>query len=411
MTKDIVLVTVDALRADSSQTLEKTRSHFQDDYTGKCTTSGAATNWVFPSILAGSYYPEVYNDEGLPRDEFPTISGILADEGYETGAFLGFNPYLSKWEDEFDSFWNGGIDDAGENWYSNALEKWVSRGYRTLSLSKRVPGQTVVERAEKWYTNNSASPRFLWVHIMEPHKPYYPGLKRGREVGLGRAYKSIINLQRKNDELSRDDIKTQRELYEKCVELADEFVDSILSFVSDGSIIAVLGDHGEEFDHGHLGHERLYDECVRVPFFCKNNGLESRTDQIRQVDIPAELLSSAGFEIPSEWSSDELHTTEPAFMLSPWDGDGTFRYAIRTESEKLIQTFDLSTGESLKSEYYDLDSDPKEQTNLCGSTDTSDLEDQLREFIDRYSDALDIDPVTGIESSAVEERLENLGYK
>lgn len=410
MTEDIILITVDALRHDTGHLLNSTKDHFHDAETGEAITSGSATNWVFPGVLSGTYYPAAYDEDGLVRDDLRSLPDVLESAGYETGAFLGFNPYLSKWSDRFDTFWNGGIDDADEEWYSNSIEKWLSRGYRTALLKKRVPGSEVVDRASTWYTETE-SPRFLWIHIMEPHGPYYPGLDEALDVGLLRSYRSILNFQRDGDDAPQRDIDVQRELYEKCVTVADRLIDDILSFVDDESVVAILGDHGEEFEHGHIDHERLYDECVCVPLFCRNIDHETPLDTVRQIDLPAELLDAVGQNVPDEWDAEKFGTDTPAFMLSPWADDDTFRYAVRTDGDKLIQTFDLQTGESLQNEYYDLDSDPDERIDRYESSDTEGLEAQLTEFIDRYSNALDIDPETGIDSSAVEERLENLGYK
>lgn len=410
MSQDVVLITVDALRHDVTDRLTATRQYFSDEEQRKVTTSGAATNWVFPGILSGTYYPDAYDEEGLVRDDLTALPDRLDEMGYETGGFVSFNPYVNKWNDRFDTFWNGGMKNADEEWYSSQIEKWVSRAYRTALLKKRVPGSETVRRAQEWY-NSRSSPRFLWVHLMEPHGPYYPGFSAARDIGVLDTYRSILNFQRLGDDAPNRDIEIQRRLYNRCVERADQRVGEILSFVSDDAATVVVGDHGEEFNHGHIDHERLYDECVRTPFLYRNIEVPSPSGQLRQIEIPTEILKTVGTPVPDSWDAEEFDTETPAFMLTPWSANGTFQFAIRTDSEKLIRTYDSDSGEIQRHEYYDIESDPDEVDDKYITADTEKSEVKLDEFVELYDHVLDIDPNTGSSSDVVEERLRNLGYK
>lgn len=410
MSQDIILITIDALRHDSVSRLEYTSEYFSEEQSGEAITSGAATNWVFPGILSGTYYPEAYDENGLLRNELVSLPEKLDGEGYDTAAFLGFNPYLSKWSERFETFWNGGVDDANEEWYNNGIEKWVSRAYRTALLKKRVSGEKVVKEAQDWYENGSG-PQFLWIHLMEPHGPYYPGFSAGLDIGLVDTYRSVLNFQRMGDDAPQRDIDVQRALYERCVERADQRVKDILSFVNEDARIVVVGDHGEEFEHGHIDHERLYDECVKVPYFQRNMEHTPQPESVRQIDIPAEILSTVDIDTPEDWNAKGFDTDDPAFMLTPWGENGTFQYAIRTDSEKLIRTYDIDSGEVVEHEYYDLETDPGEKNNTYRSATIDELQRKLNGFIKKYEHALGINPETGIDSELVEERLRNLGYK
>lgn len=412
MTEDIILITVDALRHDAVQDMSDTVEWFDERQRSEAITSGAATNWVFPAILSGSYYTRAYNDAGTVVEELTTLPGVLNNEGYTTGAFLGFNPYLSKWRNRFDEFWNGGLSGKDEDWYGHALEKWVNRGYRTALLKKRVSGSEVLERARQWYHRQS-SPKFLWIHLMEPHKPYYPGLKAGRDVGLFSAYRSIINLQRFGDDVSDRDINIQRELYRKCVTVVDDLISDVLTEFEEGSTVVILGDHGEEFDHGHLGHERLYDECVRVPLFVKNLPQLAESDTVRQIDLPAALLRDQSIDVPESWDGQQVTSLEndPVFMLTPEPSADCLHAGIRTDSKKLIYTFDRDTGRKQRTEYYNLSEDPTERHNLSQQKESEHLEDRLSEFISAHEPALSMNAETGLDSPTVEKRLKNLGYK
>ncbi len=410
MTNDIILVTIDALRYDTTDRLSTVTSQFQDGIQGEAITAGAATNWVFPAVLSGSYYTNVYDTDGFVHNDVSSLPDLLGDNGYSTGAFLGFNPYLSKWRDRFDEFWNGGLSGQDEEWYSNSLKKWLNRGYRTALLQKRVPAADVLDRAEQWYRQESG-PRFLWVHLMEPHKPYYPGLRHGTDVGFFESYRSILSYQRNGDETPAQHMKTQRRLYEKCVEKVDTELATLFEFISDDATVVTIGDHGDEFDHGHYGHERLYDECVRVPFFAKNIGERDVSEPVRQIDVPGTLLDQAGVSIPEHWDGDRLEAGRTAYMMTPRPSTDTFQCTVRTPSEKLIRTYDRTDGTVVRNEYYQLDHDEDEMNNQYETLDVTDLETKLEEFMAGHEDALAMDLKVGHSSDIVEERLEHLGYK
>ncbi|WP_082230151.1 sulfatase-like hydrolase/transferase [Halorubrum lipolyticum] len=410
MTQDIILVTIDALRHDMVDHMPNVTEAFSDGIQTDAVTAGAATNWVFPAILSGSYYTKTYDDSGLVRDDVRSLPDLLGENEYSTGAFLAFNPYLNKWRNRFDEFWNGGLSGTDEEWHTNSVMKWLNRGYRTALLRKRVSATEVLDRAERWYDQQSG-PRFLWVHLMEPHKPYYPGLRRGADVGLIRSYSSIIEYQRHGDDTAQRHMDVQHRLYRQCVERMDSELPRLFEFIDDDAAVIVTGDHGDEFDHGHYGHERLYDECVRVPFFSKNLPADQGTDPVRQIDIPGTLLSVADQPVPDEWNGDRLTAGRTAYMMTPRPSTETFQCAVRTPDRKLIKTFDRNTGENVRNECYQLETDPQERANEYGSVDVSELETELDRFMREHKHALSMDLQTGSSSDAVNERLKNLGYK
>lgn len=410
MTRDIVLVTIDALRHDMVDHMPNVTEAFSDGIQTDAITAGAATNWVFPAILSGSYYTNVYDDSGLVRDDVRSLPDLLGENEYSTGAFLAFNPYLSKWRNRFDEFWNGGLSGTDEEWYANSIMKWLNRGYRTALLRKRVPAAEVLDRAERWYDQQSG-PRFLWLHLMEPHKPYYPGLRRGADVGLLRSYRSIIEYQRHGDDTAQRHMDVQRRMYEHCVERVDSKLSQLFDFIDTDAAVVVTGDHGDEFDHGHYAHERLYDECVRVPFFSKNLLTDRGDDPIRQIDIPGTLLSETNHSVPDEWDGNSGTTGRTAYMMTPRPPTETFQCAIRTPDRKLIKTLDRNTGENIRNECYQLVTDPQERANKYSSVDVSELETELMRFMNEHKHALSMNLQTGSSMDAVNERLNNLGYK
>jgi arylsulfatase A-like enzyme len=190
-------------------------------------------------------------------------------------------------------------------------------------------------------------------------------------------------------------------------------VPDILDFTDDDSIVVTFGDHGEEFDHGHYDHERLYDECVRVPLYYRNIGIEKTDSPLREIDIAPKILDSIDVSIPAEWDGQKPRpiADHPAMMVTPEPGAELLHAAIRTDSKKLIKSFDRESGKLSRTEYYDLAADPNEQKNLADEESYDRLENYLDDFVVEHESALDMDATTGLNSAVVESRLEDLGYK
>lgn len=410
MNRDVILLTVDSWRADTTRLLTNLPERLPGRSEAIC--AGAATNWVFPAILGSSYYPHTYDEAGDLRSDISSLPRLLSDAGFRTAGFVACNPYVSKWEDHFDTFWNGGLSSDSEQWYSNVVERWLSRGYRTAFLKKRVPAEEIAQRASKWYAHQDG-PKFLWMHVMEPHIPYYPGIKKASEIGLVDTYRSILNYQRHGNKTPANHMAVQRELYNKTIELFDDSIPDLLDFADENAITVVVGDHGEEFDHGHYDHERLYDECIRVPLFCKNISDIELTDAIRQIDLAPTILSELNVSLPNKWDGQcpQSLNTQPVLMMTPQHDVDLLHTGIRTENKKIIKSFDLKNGQLVQTEFYDLESDPDEDNNIYGQNVDQQIENQLDEFISKHKSALAINATTGIESDVVESRLQDLGYK
>ncbi len=410
MVQDLVLLTVDSWRHDTTDLVPNLSRQLSGQTEAIC--AGAATNWVFPAILNSRYYPDAYEPDGTLRSDITSLPEMLSEVGFATGGFVACNPYVSKWKDQFDVFWNGGLATESGEWYSSTIEKWLSRGYRTALLKKRVSASEIAQRASAWYTQQDG-PRFLWLHLMEPHLPYYPGIQRAREIGLVKTYRSILSYQQHHDDTPAEAMNVQRALYNQCVELFDAHVPDLLNFVDSDAAIVALGDHGEEFDHGHYDHERLYDECVRVPVFFENMPQLQTTGSVRQIDLAPAMLRRAGIDVPEDWTGTgiALLNDKPALMLTPQDDAKLLHAGGRTGTTKLIKSFNQKTGELVNTEAYDVSSDPNETENIYPNGVDGKLEERLDEFITEYKPALEMNATTGIESEVVASRLEDLGYK
>jgi arylsulfatase A-like enzyme len=125
------------------------------------------------------------------------------------------------------------------------------------------------------------------------------------------------------------------------------------------------------------------------------------------------ILDALGLDIPDQWAGHKATSLseQPAYMLTPEPETNLLHAGIRTDTAKLIKSFDQDTGDLQRTEYYDLEADPHEQNNIAGQVSDTELENKIDSFITEYESALNMNAATGLDSAVVESRLEDLGYK
>ena len=208
---------------------------------------------------------------------------------------------------------------------------------------------------------------------------------------------------------------TAERLYRGCIEFVDAHLRSLLSFVPDDAIVVVVGDHGEEFDHGAYRHARLYDECVRVPLFVRNLPEVSSTARVRQLDLAPSVVARLGLPVPAEWQGEPCDgTTRDSFMVNHSPHRSESYLGVRTDRYKYIETFAAATGDRSRTELYDLATDPGERQNLAGREGEVELElaSKVEWFRDRHDIEAGLSRGTRVATGSADpsERLEALGY-
>ena len=414
---DVVLLTIDCWRHEAPDEMDSFEALTAEYRRRDAICPAPATRGVFPAILAGQYYPSVYDGFDEIRDGARPLMELLAEAGYSTGGFVASNPFLSAWEPYFDAFWNDGLTldssllpaklDAVSETLRNATDYARFRG--------RVTTTELAERAERWY-GRTDGPRFCWLHLMDVHVPFLPGFRRSVESGLVRTLRSHYEFSKHHSEVDEETLATLEALYWECVDFLDEQIGKVFDFIDDDAAVVVVGDHGEEFNHGKYGHARLYDECVRVPLFASPAAAEwfSGAEEVRQLDIPATIASNLGLNVPSNWEG-APHGDEArgSYLLNHSPMLNRAYTGIRTEDRKVIETFDAETRRQLRTEAYDLVADPDETKDVSG---TVEWEGRLRDELDEFTSAEEIagnmmEDGTDLHDSTVETRLRTLGYK
>src|SRR5438132_611360 len=168
---DIILITIDTMRADSVGFAGNTRvkTPFLDRIAseGIVFSNAHAHNVVtLPShvnILTGLYPYQhgVRDNAGFKLDpKYETVATMLRRAAYTTGAFIGAFPLDSRFG------LNQGFDIYDDNY---------GKGEATLDfVIQERPATAVLGAATRWWRSNEGKKRFMWVHLYDPHAPYRP---------------------------------------------------------------------------------------------------------------------------------------------------------------------------------------------------------------------------------------------
>jgi arylsulfatase A-like enzyme len=416
---NVVLVTVDSLRADATGPYDSERhTPVMDSLADRGTVfdrAFATGNWTpfsFPSILASR---PVFADTGqIGVDSVPTLAGTLSDAGVATGGFNAANGFLtSHWgyDDGFDEF-EPFVASVGSSIYSRYLarhptvEAWLQLATSPARrLSSWLRGNTDdrpfldtsrmfdIEHAATSFIEETDSPFFLWIHYMDTHTPYVPAPRYIREVSsnlLGTH--RMIHAHTRTGlgwEVGERTLSDLRTLYQAAVRQVDASIGRLLETLSatgdrDETAVILVGDHGEEFqEHGHLAHyPKLYDELIRVPLVVDVPGTDSRRidGQVGLDSIPPTVTDLLEIEAPKAWRGSTLAPSvfegaappdEPVVSVTVRGeevttqpiprslDDGDLFVSVRDRDWTYIENVDSGT-----TELYYRPSDPAQRTDL-----------------------------------------------
>ena len=357
---DVFLITIDTLRSDhvhcygyerietpALDQLAKQGIRFKQAF-----TPSPITNTSHTSILTG-LLPAAHgvSDFGVPlKPDSPTLAELHKKQGYRTAAFIGSVILDSK-------RLAPGLD-RGFDFYDNFPEKPQVK-LRWGQIERR--GMEVVQRAENWLEEHPAEPRFVWIHLYDPHDPYEPPSPYA--------------------EMYKD------RLYDGEIAYADSALGHFLAYLKkrgwyDSALIFVVGDHGEGLGEHHEDTHGifLYDSTTHVPLILKlpNEHQAGRVvdEQVRTTDIMPTILDLQGIPMPARLDGASLiplivgtHSdTDSPVRTVFGETDYPLRFgwaplrAVRQDGFKFI--------EAPRPEFYDLHSDAKEVRNQYAPWDT-----------------------------------------
>ena len=348
---DIVLITVDTLRADrvgGALTPAMNAVAARGARFLAARTTAPLTLPAHVSLMTGALPTQTgVRLNGVHRfdDARPTLARLFKDAGRDTAAFVG----AFVLDRQF------GLA-SGFDTYDDQITRAPDA---PLRLEAERPASAVADRAIAWVRERAQPagvprrPFFLWAHFYDPHAPYTPPADAIARAG-GDAY---------NGEVAYVDAEIGR----------------LLSAVSQAGagrpvITVILGDHGESLgEHGERTHGMLlYDGAVRIPLVIAGPGVTAgeHRQAVSIADVAPTLLRISELAIPAGlqamWGRDLFSTTargadiyvETMYpRVMGWSG----LTALVEERWKVI------VPEGAGSELYDLANDPAERANAAES--------------------------------------------
>lgn len=422
---DIILLTIDSLRADSVSFLDDdapstpTIDEFATDATLATTASAPSshTRASVPALLTSRYAHHFFSNF-LQDINTPTIAQRLSDVGYDTAAFHS-NPLLSRhfgYDRGFDTFFDG-LQFVEETHLPETAIRLYSKAVRLLRRFPYQPAEEITERAVNWLTDHDDdTPVFLWVHYMDPHGPYALNRDRGY-LDKFRSEQLWHKAVSEPNAVTDAELQRLREAYNEEIRHTDQQLKSMFEAITsytDDVCVVLTGDHGEEFrEHGEFTHmPKLYEVMTRVPFILDLPTTEnlSPPEPISLLDIVPTLVGqienleavpAVGLDLTASEADREYVVME----TNPDSGDALV--GLRGERYKYI------AGGSNR-ELYDLSKDPEEHTNLVAHTPK--IEDKLKQVLSAHLTEHDFDcgdklaETAGEMNSEMKGRLEDLGY-
>lgn len=364
--RSLVLITVDCLRADRVATSGNRRAitPFLDSLASEsfvfrsAYASGIPTYYSLPAVVASRYPLALGRDViGIAPGE-NTIATELKEYGFKNAAFVAGNPYVCAehgYDAGFDVFRNLFTTDETEfREYKDLAAQESLRGRANRFLSKacrNFPGlgaaydeiyfqycqgsivndgasfdslrrfpsaDVIVDCAIAWLQKNSADPFFLWLHLMDPHAPYYPKAEALQEMG---SELDLSDARRLNSFWAREGLSSRRlhkkrrsveALYDAGVRWADRQIGRLAKRLVELNLwehcaLAITADHGEEFlDHGGKFHPPLsmHEGLIRVPLLMRVPGHPQGRElkyPIGLIDLAPTLLDTLDIPAPASF--------------------------------------------------------------------------------------------------------------
>lgn len=325
----VLLITVDALRADHLSSYGYTRALgpeldalaaeaqlFEHAY-----AQAPHSSYSLCSLFSSEYLHETTELGGHPPEQ--TLPRTLASDGYHTAAF----------------YTQGIFHTAAERL---SVYERDAFGFALHDHQDRPPEQMtdrVLEEVDRTLSRGEPNALF-WVHYFNVHEPY-------RATTFGTS-----DVDRYDSEILAADAAIGR------------LVRSARKRLTKPLIVVITADHGEEFhEHGGVYHgSSLYEEQVHVPLLLVVPGMPARryAQPVESIDIAPTLLGLLGVDRPLSMRGNDLR----GFLVHPERERGPVFSAVIHKKmvvswpHKLIA--DLRFGAY---ELYDLSKDPGERQN------------------------------------------------
>ena len=331
MKRSIVLVTLDALRADhcgyvgydrpTTPTIDRLASD------GLAFETAVAPGTNTPSSMTGTFTGQHASQDVAfaPAEDWrrdlrrrSTLAQRLSRRGYSTGAVhpqvhasrhFGFDSGF----DHFEDFLPG----RGERSVQNALLRRMFAGSDLFSALRNVrnvlardealtPWEAYYDDVLGWATDQD-EPFFLWTLLPDTHFPYLPPADYRRWSSRRSMYRANYDCYRHIGDTDVDLGERARrrivDTYDDTIRYSDAFVRRLREDLLDRGIdpvFVVHADHGEAFgEHGTYGHLAYpYEEVTHVPLVVHGAGETGRVERPFSLLDLADLLVAVADDRP-----------------------------------------------------------------------------------------------------------------
>jgi len=365
MKKNVILITIDSLRADhlSCYGYQRKTSPNINKFAEKgilfkqAISNGGHTRIAFPTLFTSTYFfshrfLKKTNDGFIIHlfDDRPYLPEILKKNGYKTAGFHS-NPFLTerygygrgfdvlydlfekkvtKKESKLKSFVQNHLRHNGPTYklikFTYKLIKFTASKFISKAKEIGLPfarAEAITKNAFSWIKNNKNSAFFVWIHYMDVHHPYVPPEKhliKFSDKTISQKEINILHNKMLNEpnSISNTDIKNLINLYDACINYVDYWIGKFLTALEaigllDNSLIILTADHGDSFgEHGEFGHgERsanLYDEIIRIPLIISAPNIRKGEiyDQVSLLDIAPTVLDFLSIQKPNSMWGESL---------------------------------------------------------------------------------------------------------
>jgi arylsulfatase A-like enzyme len=307
--RNVVLIFLDTLRADDALgTTNPAMPHlaaFAANATS-FTSAWSPASWTVPAhfaVLTGANWWRVPADPQLGfQYSGPRLAERFRASRYDTAAIFS-NPLLSsdagfaKGFDEFTTSRNSGVCNSG---VGELMYRILLNDGPRIPLCGWFTASEITARAQR-YIRRAHRPYFLAVNYLDTHDPYYVP-RECREAGfqpVRRAEREMLLTATPGARPSPSIVSRAHAQYRAAMSCMDRSLGALLETAArdPNTIIAVVGDHGEEFvEHGRGGHGfTVFRESLQVPLVLQVPGIAPQrvTAPVSIPDLYRSLLRAA----------------------------------------------------------------------------------------------------------------------
>jgi len=424
---NIVLITIDALRADhlSCYGYPRKTSPNIDKIAEKgiiFKNAIAPSSWTVPSMasLFTSLYPinhgvilgklvDIFRKslkKKLEDENKMNIVQVLSDELTILPEILKIHGYTT-----FGVASNLLLDE----------KTGFARGFDYFKNLNSLPAPSVNKTIYSWEDKiKRADKFFLWLHYFDPHHPYHartPWIEKYTTKALTRKLKlydkkrdpEIISILKKYAQAKSN----YTALYDSEINFVDSYVGELIQkFELDkNTLIIITADHGEEFlEHGKVGHGyNLYKETINVPLIIKlpNNSRKKTVEKyVNLIDIMPTILHLLNINTPKQTLGESFHGMGRNYNFAELHANETILKTIMTSEWKYIYDYYDNT-----EKLFNIKSDPFELNNLIDKKikQANKLKEQLFKWVSNSKKYYPKRKAFKL-SSEEKEKLKALGY-